>query len=111
MVIRAVPVLPARDVEETLDFWRDQLGFNEVFRAAEYGIVERDGTHVHFFPSQIDPDDNDHGCRLGVDDVEAYYDEYREHVYADLEEKPWGTREFAVVDPTRNLIWLVERSA
>ena len=24
MVIRAVPVLPARDVEETLDFWRDQ---------------------------------------------------------------------------------------
>jgi catechol 2,3-dioxygenase-like lactoylglutathione lyase family enzyme len=111
MVIRAVPVLPARDVEETLDFWRDQLGFNEVFRAAEYGIVERDGTHVHFFPSQIDPDDNDGGCRLGVDDVEAYYDEYREHVYADLEEKPWGTREFAVLDPTRNVIWLVERSA
>jgi hypothetical protein len=46
-----------------------------------------------------------------VDNVEAYYDEYRDHVYADLEEKPWGTREFAVLDPTRNLIWLVERSA
>jgi catechol 2,3-dioxygenase-like lactoylglutathione lyase family enzyme len=101
MVIRAVPVLPARDVETSVDFWRDELGFNEVFRADEYGIVERDGTAVHFFPS----------CRLGVDDIDSYYEEYREHVYAELEEKPWGTREFAVLDPTRNLIWLVERSA
>ena len=48
---------------------------------------------------------------LRVDDVDFYYEEYREHVYAELEEKPWGTREFAVLDPTRNLIWLVERSA
>jgi catechol 2,3-dioxygenase-like lactoylglutathione lyase family enzyme len=111
MVIRAVPVLPARDVETTVDFWREELGFNVVFRADGYGIVERDGTAVHFFPSEIDPMENDGGCRLGVDDVDSYYEEYREHVYAELEEKPWGTREFAVLDPTRNLIWLVERTA
>ena len=73
-------------------------------------FVERDGTAVHFFPSEIDPMENDGGCRLGVDDIDVYYEEYREHVYAELEEKPWGTREFAVLDPTRNLIWPVERS-
>jgi catechol 2,3-dioxygenase-like lactoylglutathione lyase family enzyme len=110
MVIRAVPVLPARDVAETVEFWRDELGFDEVFSGGEYGIVERDGTQVHFFPSQIDPMENDGGCRLGVDDVDAFHEEYREHVFAPLESKPWGTREFAVLDPTRNLIWLVERA-
>jgi catechol 2,3-dioxygenase-like lactoylglutathione lyase family enzyme len=111
MVIRAVPVLPANDVDETVGFWRDELGFSEVFRSEEYGIVERDGTAVHFFPSEVDPMENDGGCRLGVDDVDTYYEEYRAHVYADLEAKPWGTREFAVLDPTRNLIWLVERTS
>jgi catechol 2,3-dioxygenase-like lactoylglutathione lyase family enzyme len=110
MVIRAVPVLPANDVDETVGFWRDALGFSEVFRSREYGIVERDGTAVHFFPSDVDPFENDGGCRLGVDHVEHYYEEYREHVFSELEEKPWGTREFAVLDPNRNLIWLVERA-
>jgi catechol 2,3-dioxygenase-like lactoylglutathione lyase family enzyme len=110
MVIRAVPVLPANDIDETVGFWRDELGFAEVFRSPEYGIVERDGTAIHFFPSEIDPTENDGGCRLGVDSVDAYYDEYRGHVFADLEAKPWGTREFAVLDPNRNLVWLVERT-
>ena len=109
MVIRAVPVLPARDVDATVDFWRDELGFNEFFRSPEYGIVERDGTQVHFFPSELDPMENDGGCRLGVSGVDHYYAEYREHVVAELEDKPWGTREFAVLDPNRNLIWVVER--
>ncbi|MDX6481326.1 MAG: hypothetical protein QOG85_1836 [Gaiellaceae bacterium] len=110
MVIRAVPVLPANDVDETVTFWRDELGFTEVFSSEEYGIVERDGTAIHFFPSHVDPRENDGGCRLGVDHVESYHDELSDHVFAPLEDKPWGTREFAVLDPTRNLIWFVERS-
>jgi catechol 2,3-dioxygenase-like lactoylglutathione lyase family enzyme len=109
MVIRATPVLPAQDVDATVGFWRDELGFNEVFSAPEYGVVERDGTQVHFFPTE--PGDHNGSCRLGVDDVDAFYEAYREHVYEDLEEKPWGTREFAVLDPSRNLIWLVERAS
>ncbi len=108
MVTYAIPVLPARDLGETLDFWRDELGFAEIFRGDDYGIVERDRQQVHFFGApQIDPWTNDGGCRLGVDDVDAYHAEYADHVFAALEEKPWRTREFAVLDPNRNLIWLV----
>ena len=108
MVTYAIPVLPARDLGETLDFWRDELGFSEIFRGDDYGIVERDRQQVHFFSApRIDPWTNDGGCRLGVDDVDAYHAEYGEHVFAPLEEKPWRTREFAVLDPKRNLIWLV----
>ena len=69
MVTYAIPVLPARDLGETLDFWRDELGFAEVFRGDDYGIVERDRQQVHFFSApRIDPWTNDGGCRLGVDD-------------------------------------------
>ena len=108
MVTYAIPVLPARDLGETLDFWRDELGFRDVFRGDDYGIVERDRQQVHFFSApKVDPFTNDGGCRLGVDDVDAFHAEYREHVFAPLEPKPWATREFAVLDPNRNLIWLV----
>jgi catechol 2,3-dioxygenase-like lactoylglutathione lyase family enzyme len=108
LVTYAIPVLPARDLAQTLDFWRDELHFAEVFRGDDYGIVERDRQQVHFFNApSVDPWTNDGGCRLGVDDVDAFHAEYSEHVFAPLEAKPWGTREFAVVDPTRNLVWLV----
>ena len=107
-MIYAIPVLPAGDMAQTLDFWRDELHFEEIFRADDYGIVERDNQQVHFFTAPtLDPWTNDGGCRLGVDDVDAFHAEYREHVFAPLDAKPWGTREFAVLDPNRNLIWLV----
>jgi catechol 2,3-dioxygenase-like lactoylglutathione lyase family enzyme len=107
VVTYVYPVLPARDLAETLRFWCDELHFGEVYRGEDYGIVERDRVQVHFWgPAQIDPYENDGGCRIGVDDVDAIHEEYREHVFAPLEDKPWGLREFAVLDPMRNLIWL-----
>ena len=105
----AIPVLPARDLGATVEFWRDALGFVEVFIGDDYAIVERDGVQVHFWgpAADLDPFENDGGCRLGVENVAELHDELRSQVFADLEEKPWGTREFAVLDPNRNLIWLV----
>ena len=109
-LISNTPVLPAVDVAETVSFWRDELGFDELYAGSEYGVVTRDGVQVHFWgPADIDPAENDGGCRLAVDSVDEFYAEYREHVFAELEDKPWGTREFAILDPNRNLVWLVER--
>ena len=106
----AIPVLPARDMGETCEFWREQLHFDEIFRADDYGIVERDEQQVHFFNApKLDPWTNDGGCRLGVDDVDSFHLEYEQHVFAPMRAEPWGTREFAVLDPNRNLIWLVGR--
>jgi catechol 2,3-dioxygenase-like lactoylglutathione lyase family enzyme len=109
-VTYAIPVLPARELDATVAFWRDELGFRHVFSGEDYAIVERDDVQVHFWgpATDLDPLENDGGCRLGVDDVDAAYEEYRRHVFCDLEQKPWGLREFAVLDPNRNLIWLVE---
>lgn len=41
-------MLVVADMEETLGFYKDVLGFNVVMRSAEYAIVERDGQTIHF---------------------------------------------------------------
>jgi predicted enzyme related to lactoylglutathione lyase len=42
------PMLAAADMEETLAFYRDVLGFTPMMKSAEYAIVERDGQTIHF---------------------------------------------------------------
>ena len=50
---------------------------------------------------------NDHGCYLRVTGVERLYREFREagvERITELEERSWGMKEFAVVDPEGNLL-------
>jgi len=103
---RAIPVLPARNVAESLTFFKEKLGFQAWGweDPPTYGGVHMDGVELHFFPC-----DDTHvcewtSCRVDVDDVEAIYAVAKAagvvHPNGDLEEKPWGFREFAVLDPS-----------
>lgn len=40
------PMLAVADMEETLDFYKELLGFKVVTRSSEYAIVERDGQTI-----------------------------------------------------------------
>jgi catechol 2,3-dioxygenase-like lactoylglutathione lyase family enzyme len=40
---RISPMLAASDMQETLAFYANVLGFSEVMKSSEYAIVERDG--------------------------------------------------------------------
>jgi catechol 2,3-dioxygenase-like lactoylglutathione lyase family enzyme len=42
------PMLAVADMEETLAFYHDILGFTPRMKFAEYAIVERDGQTIHF---------------------------------------------------------------
>ena len=42
------PMLAVADMEETLAFYHDILGFTPTIKSAEYAIVERDGQTIHF---------------------------------------------------------------
>jgi catechol 2,3-dioxygenase-like lactoylglutathione lyase family enzyme len=110
----AVPILPARDTAATAAFYRDRLGFTVAHVEAGYAIVERNEVQLHFWgPSGIDPAETDGMCRIRVDGIEALYDEFQAeglvHPNAELEEKPWGTREFAITDVDNNLVTFYER--
>lgn len=110
----AVPILPARDVERTTAFYRDRLGFSVVHTEPEYGIVERDAVEIHFWgPSGIAPEETDGMCRVQVEGIDELYAQCRfdelVHPNAPLEDKPWGAREFAILDVDGNLVTFFER--
>ena len=108
----AIPILPSRSVSDTLAFFK-RLGFDGKIRGDAYAILTRGTMELHFFTHrELRPAESCAGCYLRVLDVEAIYRDFasanlpkkgipRLDVLAD---KPWGMREFAVVDPDGNLL-------
>jgi catechol 2,3-dioxygenase-like lactoylglutathione lyase family enzyme len=106
------PALPARDVLALAE-WYKRLGFETVsVYGTDYAIVSRWGAEIHFFVhSELDPKLNDHGCYLRVKGVEALYQEYQQagiERMTELEDRSWGMKEFAVIDPEGNLLRIGE---
>jgi uncharacterized glyoxalase superfamily protein PhnB len=110
------PLIPARDVEEAIRFYRDSLGFDLDYRDAEpaqFAIVGQGGAHLHLFASQDKHLADWTSLRIEVDGIEALYARCRAagcvHPNGVLESKSWGTREFSIVDPSGVCIALVQR--
>lgn len=112
----AIPILPARDLNETRAFY-ERLGFHapgwwpNVFGG--YAILRRGDLSMHFFLfPRISPEQNYAQCYWRVNDVDALYAEfegaglsrYGTPRIVPLEDRDWGMREIAVVDPNGNLI-------
>ncbi|MBI1839333.1 MAG: VOC family protein [Verrucomicrobia bacterium] len=110
----AIPILPSRSVSETLVFYR-RLGFDGEIRGVgdSYAILRKGPLELHFFAHrELVPAESCAGCYIRVSDVESIHGAFaqaqlprrgipRQDV---LEDKPWGMREFAVVDPDGNLL-------
>ena len=111
---RATPNLPSRDLIATSRFYA-QLGFHETFRDAGWLIVERGSIQIEFFPAaDVDPLTNIAGCCIRVADATSLHESFGA---ANLStsprvtpritppvDRPWGFREFAVVDLDGNLL-------
>jgi catechol 2,3-dioxygenase-like lactoylglutathione lyase family enzyme len=116
----AIPVLPAVAMAKSLAFYTKKLGFKEIYRddkkKPKYVVIERDGVFVHLneFGSEKTAKlvASQTMCRFRVDDVDALYKEYSRkkgviHPNGKLGDKPWGTREFGVLDPAGNCLSFV----
>jgi len=113
---RSVPILPSRDLLETLAFY-EALGFESRGAPPEkwgYVIIGRGALELHFYLDRdVDPLTTAFSCYAYVDDAQALYDEWASLVVPDAPTgsrviAPWdtdyGLREFAVVDRSGNLI-------
>jgi catechol 2,3-dioxygenase-like lactoylglutathione lyase family enzyme len=113
----AVPILPSRDLDDTLRFY-ERLGFRNQ-RAPpdvwDYLIIGRGGIELHFFGMpEIDPLTTIAGCYLRVEDADALYAEWdavgvptEAETGSRLiapEDTDYGRREFALVDRSGNLV-------
>ena len=109
-----IPILLSRSISDTVAFYR-KLGFTGGAHGANpsYAILKREDVEIHFtMHSPLDPGANYAACYIRVGEVEALYAQMKS---ADLPaegiprieplaDKPWGMREFAVVDIDGNLL-------
>jgi uncharacterized glyoxalase superfamily protein PhnB len=100
------PNLPANDVLKAVEWYEQKLGFSRLFIHPEesptVGAVARDGAEIQLFQMKIDPKKSDWMCNLRVTGIEQLYEEYSNqeviHPNGSLQVKPWGQKEFAVID-------------
>jgi catechol 2,3-dioxygenase-like lactoylglutathione lyase family enzyme len=120
----AVPILPSRDLRETLAFY-ERLGFEN--RGAppdewDYLILGRGGIQLHFFAApDTDPLSTAASCFVYVPDADALHDAWHEVGVAHDPatgsrlvppvDTDYGMREFALVDRSGNLIRVGSPSA
>lgn len=106
------PKLPMRDKAVTKEFYLNKLGF-ELFGSADfdgYLMVQKDSVQIHFFEfKELDPKNNYGQVYIRTDDIEGLYQSLVEHKVAihpngHLQTKPWGQKEFSLLDPDLNLL-------
>jgi hypothetical protein len=111
--LSATPVLASLDIERTVGFFELQLGFTRLHvEQGVYGVVRRGAVNIHFWACNDKSIAEATGCRVRVSGIQGLYEHCRSvkifHQNAPLESKPWGTLEFAVLDPDGNLITFCE---
>ncbi|WP_244178768.1 bleomycin resistance protein [Streptomyces rubellomurinus] len=112
----AVPVLPSRDLDETLAFY-GRLGFEPrgTWLADGYAIVVRGSVELHFrYDPRVDPLATAGSCYVHVEDADALHrawarigvpaDEATGSRLTEPTDTPYRMREFALVDRSGNLL-------
>ncbi|MEI6263547.1 MAG: VOC family protein [Sphingobacteriia bacterium] len=106
------PKLPMLDKAITKTYYIDQLGFENVGSSNydEYLMVKKDQIEIHFFEFKgLDPKENYGQVYIRTNDIEGLYQSFINkqvaiHPNGSLQIKPWGQKEFSLLDPNNNLI-------
>ena len=117
MAERAVPILPSRDLRETLAFY-ERLGFENRGAPPEewgYVIIGRGDVELHFYEApETDPLTTAASCYVFTDDADRLHAAWQAVGIASdpatgsrlvaPTDTDYRMREFAVVDPSGNLV-------
>ncbi len=112
MLSDIVPKLPMRNKIATRHYYIQYLGFKDWGNADYEGylMLERDQVQIHFFelPS-LEPKENYGQAYIRTNEIDRLYQEFQErglviHHNGALSTKPWGQREFSLLDPDHNLL-------
>lgn len=112
MLTEINPKLPMRDKKITRDFYVNKLGFKDVGETdyKDYLILQKDNIQIHFFEFEaLNPKENYGQVYIRTNDIEALYKTMSGvkdgiHANGHLQTKPWGQKEFAMLDPDSNLL-------
>lgn len=110
MLTNINPKLPMRNKSITRNFYMNQLGFQEIGDYEGYLMVQKDNIEIHFFEfKELNPKENYGQIYIRTNDINNLYqtliDNKTEiHPNGKLQIKPWGQKEFALLDPDSNLL-------
>jgi catechol 2,3-dioxygenase-like lactoylglutathione lyase family enzyme len=112
MITDINPKLPMRNRKRTRDFYENKLGFTYIgsddFEV--YLIMQKDQIQIHFFEfNELDPSENYGQVYIRTNDIDGLYQTFLDnkasiHPNGQLQNKSWGQREFAILDPDNNLL-------
>ena len=109
---KVIPVFPSLDFDRSIAFYEQKLGFKSSFRVESRAGLERDGFEIHLWPCNDKYVPSVTSCFMMVKNIEALYDEYKRkdviHPKGALELKPWGLKQFSILDADGNLIEFAE---
>ncbi|MEQ9438804.1 MAG: VOC family protein [Cyclobacteriaceae bacterium] len=111
------PKLPMRNKAITRDYYINHLGFEESGDTDYDGylMIQRDKIEIHFFEfKDLNPKENYGQVYIRTDDIDNLYQSFLDkkisiHPAGHLQMKPWGQKEFAILDPDHNLLTFGQR--
>ncbi|MDI3322118.1 bleomycin resistance protein [Pinibacter soli] len=106
------PKLPMRSKAATRDYYLNKLGFIQLGSLDwdGYLMIGKDNIEIHFFEfKELDPKENYGQVYIRVNNIEVFYQSLIDakvaiHPNGHLETKPWGQKEFSLLDPDNNLL-------
>jgi len=110
MLTNIHPKLPMRDKNATKDFYLSRLGFTELGDYGDYLMIKKDDIEIHFFEfKDLDPKENYGQIYIRTNDIDNLYQLQLDnrvdiHPNGKLQTKPWGQKEFSMLDPDSNLL-------
>ena len=109
--INAIPKLASMDIQRSIAFY-EKLGFTQFAHYPDYAIVAQDGVQIHFWLCTDPAVPKATSCRINVSSIDELFASYSKlvviHPNNPLTLKPWGLREFSILDVDGNLVTFAE---
>jgi uncharacterized glyoxalase superfamily protein PhnB len=106
MMEKIMPELPLADVPAGVAHYRDVLGFEVNYQQHDFGVMDRDAVRILLI-AKSERYKGIGSCYVYVDNADALHAELvakGANVQGEPVSRPWGLREFHVLDPEGNQI-------
>jgi catechol 2,3-dioxygenase-like lactoylglutathione lyase family enzyme len=105
-ILGVAPVFQVRDLNDSLKYYKDVLGFIEDFRFGEYAGIRLGEVSLHLCGHDFHKRPVGGGAAaIFCDEVDRYFAEIKSKggiVKVEPSDRPYGMRDFVVLDPDGN---------